>query len=118
MSPGCDRSPSLGQYLRVDQNLRNYVIETFGGDANDVLVLLGRYGSDPSHQEVDRVQRAIVSLSGNDIGQVRHNVDAAVRDYRDVLMWAEYPPDQDEPKSYEEMRSRLRDSPGGPPPVY
>jgi hypothetical protein len=59
-----------------------------------------------------------VSLSGGDVARVRHNVDRALCDYRDVLMWAEYPPDDDEPRSYEELRARLRDDSGGLPPVY
>lgn len=42
--------------------------------------------------EPERVQRAILTLSGGDVGKLSHNVAVALQDYRDVLYWAEYPP--------------------------
>jgi hypothetical protein len=40
----------------VDSRLAEGVRDAFGRDADDVMRLLSRYGSDPSHREVDRVQ--------------------------------------------------------------
>ncbi len=42
--------------------------------------------------EPERVQRAILTLSGGDVGKLSHNVAVALQDYRDVLYWAENPP--------------------------
>ena len=92
---------------RVDVELEAEVRSTFGSDADEVLALLSKYGRQSSHREVDRVRRAILTLSRGEVERVRHNVEVAQRDYRDVLYWAEYPPDPSEPKSYGEMRERL-----------
>ena len=35
--------------------------------------------------------KAILKLSGNDVEQVRRNTQFAKEDFRDVLVWAEYP---------------------------
>ncbi|GAB1512975.1 hypothetical protein [Actinophytocola sp. KF-1] len=43
-------------------------------------------------QERARVQLAIVKLCDEDgVDKLRHYVDTACQDYRDVLAWAEYP---------------------------
>jgi hypothetical protein len=93
---------------RVDSRLAEDVQDAFGSDADEVMRLLTRYGSDPSHREVDRVHRAVIVLSQSDLERVGHFVEVALTDYRDVIMWAEYPPDADEPRSYDELRARLR----------
>jgi hypothetical protein len=38
----------------------------------------------------DRVVRCILELAAGDIGRLRHFVEQAVKDYRDVIYWAEY----------------------------
>ena len=60
-------------------------------DAATVLALLDRYGTRRFERERERVQLAILKLSGGDIEKLRHGLDVARRDYRDVLYWAEYP---------------------------
>ena len=60
-------------------------------DAATVLALLDRYGTRRSEPERERVQLAILKLSGSDIEKLRHDLDVARQDYRDVLYWAEYP---------------------------
>ena len=52
-----------------------------------VFAALDRY----TGPESERVQRAILTLSGGDVGKLSHNVAVALQDYRDVLYWAEYP---------------------------
>jgi hypothetical protein len=56
-----------------------------------VAQLLDTYGSENYESEVARVQLAIVKLSQGQVGRVRELIAVAKRDYRDVLMWAEYP---------------------------
>jgi hypothetical protein len=58
-------------------------------------------------EQADRVLLAILALSDGDLGRLKHFSDAADADVRDVLYWAEHPPTDDEPRSYEELRERL-----------
>ena len=44
-----------------------------------------------AEKESPRVQLAILKLSEGDPEKLRHYVQAAQTDYRDVLAWAEYP---------------------------
>jgi hypothetical protein len=60
-------------------------------DAATVLALLDRYGTRRPEPERERVQLAVLKLSGGDIEKLRHNLEVARQDYRDVLYWAEYP---------------------------
>lgn len=52
---------------------------------------LATYGVQHYEREVDRVRLAILKLSDGNSEQALAMVAAAKRDYRDVLMWAEYP---------------------------
>jgi hypothetical protein len=52
---------------------------------------LARYGIESHEQEPVRVRLAALKLAGADLGQLRAYVDAAKRDFRDVLAWAESP---------------------------
>src|SRR5262249_52152388 len=51
-----------------------------------VLALLAEYG-----REAHRVHLALLKLSAGDVDALQSNLEAAKRDYRDVLAWAEYP---------------------------
>src|SRR5207253_11379299 len=56
-----------------------------------VLELLDTYGVESYERERERVQLAILKLSGGDEERLREFVAVAKRDYRDVLFWAENP---------------------------
>jgi hypothetical protein len=56
----------------------------------------------------DRVLLAVLALSEGDLERLQHYADAAEADYRDVLYWAETPRQPDEPRSYDELRERLK----------
>jgi hypothetical protein len=58
----------------------------YGDEA--VLAALDRYGTEPFHREIVRVQHAILDLAAGDPVELEAMVEAAVIDYRDVLMWA------------------------------
>ena len=92
----------------MDEALAEVVGKRFGDEGDEVLAILALYGDGEDRAGVTRVQRAVIELSDSDIELVRHYVDAAQRDFRDVLFWAEHPRDADEPKTYEAMRRRLR----------
>ena len=71
-----------------------------------VLELLDSYGVEPYEQERERVQLAILKLSGGSEEKLREFVAVAKRDYRDVLFWAEYPEEArlDAPEKRERVR--------------
>lgn len=50
---------------------------------------LGRYGTEPHEKEAERVRLAILDLSRGNLDELTRLVEAAKKDYRDLLMWAE-----------------------------
>lgn len=60
-------------------------------DRRQVREALATYGLEPYEQEQDRVRLAILKLSDGEVGKVLSMTSAAKRDYRDVLMCAEFP---------------------------
>ena len=60
-------------------------------DEGKVMGILDLYGKESHEQELERVQIAILKLSGGDLESLRANVGTAKSDYRDVLAYAEYP---------------------------
>ena len=62
-------------------------------DLADVMAILDLYGVKSYERERERVQLAILKLSEGDARKLLHYLDVAKQDYRDVLYWAEYPPD-------------------------
>ncbi|CAJ61900.1 hypothetical protein FRAAL3256 [Frankia alni ACN14a] len=65
------------------------VRDTFAEDrAPVVLALLREYGTEEWHCEPDRVRRAIVKLGQGDVDQIRHYLNVAKIDYRDVLYYS------------------------------
>jgi len=57
----------------------------------EINELLEQYGAKSYHKEIKRVHLAIIKLSEGDLGRLKHFVDVARSDYRDVLAFAEYP---------------------------
>ena len=56
-----------------------------------VMQILDRYGAGPGEPERERVQLGILKLSEGQTSRLQHYVEAAKRDYRDVLHWMENP---------------------------
>ena len=71
-----------------------------------VLELLDTYGVESHERERERVQLAILKLSGGSEEKLREFVAVAKRDYRDVLFWAEHPDEArlDTPEKRERVR--------------
>jgi hypothetical protein len=57
----------------------------------EIIELLDSYGVEPYERECERVQLAILKLSGGSIEELLSHLEVAKRDYRDVLAWAEFP---------------------------
>jgi gamma-glutamylcyclotransferase (GGCT)/AIG2-like uncharacterized protein YtfP len=55
----------------------------------EALACLDDYGASASEPERARVQLAILGLSRGQPAALRHHLEVAKRDYRDVLLWAE-----------------------------
>ena len=60
-------------------------------DVAEMFELLDLYGTELHEKERERVQLAILELSKGDFELLLHNIEAAKRDFRDVLYWAENP---------------------------
>jgi hypothetical protein len=58
--------------------------------ADEVLALLATYGTADWEREAPRVRAAILKLADGNIEHLRRELDVAKRDYRDVLLGAEY----------------------------
>jgi len=56
-----------------------------------VLDILHQYGSEKWHREGWRVKAAVLKLANGKLQALRKAMEAAKRDYRDVLLPAEYP---------------------------
>jgi hypothetical protein len=59
-----------------------------GGDAATLLGVLDQYGAESCEREKERVQLAIVALSGGSEDKLVYFVQVAKADYRDILHWA------------------------------
>jgi hypothetical protein len=77
LEPGVERKLASVWPLVADQVAARALLRTFG-TAN-------------GESEVERVQLAVIKLSGGALDELATMATAAKTDYRDVLMWAEYP---------------------------
>ncbi len=76
----------------TEADLARVIAREFPGDAGDkAAALLSAYGGESWHREPVRVKLAALKLANGDLGKLAQFVSAACTDYRDVLMWAEYP---------------------------
>ena len=55
-----------------------------------VMPILNEYGTEDWQRGVNRVRLAVLKLVGGDLQALRHEIDVARSDYRDVLAYAEY----------------------------
>ncbi len=66
---------------------RDFPIEQF----DTVMAVLKQYGTEKWHRECARVQLAVLKLSNGDLHKRHIAIDVAMKDYRDVIVPAEYP---------------------------
>jgi hypothetical protein len=79
--------------MAIDEDVAGK-LERLWPDENErtrVRAELERYGVEGHEREPDRVRLAVLKLSEGRSERVAELVARAKRDYRDVLMWAEYP---------------------------
>jgi hypothetical protein len=59
--------------------------------ANEVLSILGEFGTEEWQKETNRVRIAALKLAAGSIERLRAAIETGKRDYRDLLALAEYP---------------------------
>jgi hypothetical protein len=88
------RLPQVFRLLYIPPCLRNRVAERIREDfPTHAQATVARLLDEYDEREVERVQLAILHLAAGDVEKLRHYVQQAKLDYRDVLYWAEYPND-------------------------
>jgi hypothetical protein len=60
-------------------------------DRRGAHVMLTQYGMSPHERDVEHVRRAMLMLSGGNLGRLGYYLAAAQNNYRDVLYWAKHP---------------------------
>jgi hypothetical protein len=60
-------------------------------DRRTAHMMLTQYGVSPHERDVEHVRRALIALSGGNIGLLGYYLAAAQHDYKDVLYWAKHP---------------------------
>lgn len=58
---------------------------------DSVMSILAEYGCESWHRELSRVQLAVLKLAAGSLDVLRREIETAKGDYRDVLVYAEYP---------------------------
>jgi hypothetical protein len=72
--------------------VRAAIVKSFGSDSvSQIFSKLDEYGTKPQESERERVQLAILNLSRGDLARLDHFLEQAKLEYRDVLLWSEYP---------------------------
>ena len=79
-------TPSL-----TDADVERIAHREFPDDGAVVLAILAEYGGESWHLEPERVRVAVLKLAAGSAEQVRHWIEQAKSDWRDVLSPAEYP---------------------------
>ena len=82
--------------LGIDRPTREMVLDKVNqvfphSNLEDILSVLDLYGADSYEIERERVQLDILKLSEGKEDKLLDNLEAAKRDLRDVIAWAEYP---------------------------
>src|SRR4051812_40148304 len=91
----------------MTESLKPAVEADFPGEGDAALAELMSYRDGAEDEDSDRVRRAVLALAGGDMGRLRHFMDRARQDFRDVLMCAETPVGEDDPQTYVELRARI-----------
>ncbi len=60
-------------------------------DRRQAHVMLSQYGMSPHERDVEHVRRAMLALSGGNLGRLGYYLAAAQHKYQDVLYWAKHP---------------------------
>ncbi len=62
----------------------------FGVQSNMAIEILKTAIEKTEYLKTDRVIRCIIFLSKGDLNELKKNIEVAINDTRDVMLWAEY----------------------------
>lgn len=71
-------------------DIKNRILEKYGQNSFDVFKLLEENSIKHEHINTSRIIRCILFLSEDDIEKLKIYINAAIKDPRDVIFWAEY----------------------------
>ena len=77
--------------LSLDVERKLYAVWPSQAEQATASALLQGYGSSGGQLEPDRVRLALIKLSQGSLEELQALIERATLDYRDVLLWAEYP---------------------------
>ena len=67
-------------------------------DRRQAHVMLSQYGMSPHEHDVEHVRRAMLALSGGNLGRLGYYLAAAQHRYQDVLYWGKHPDQAPQPR--------------------
>ena len=62
----------------------------FGVESNKAIEILKTAIEKTEYLKTDRVIRCIIFLSKGDLNELKKNIEVAIHDTRDIMLWAEY----------------------------
>lgn len=103
----CNRCMRNKLSSSVEQKLRGLFPAEHWDQVREVLA---RYGQKEWQLEVERVHFAVLWLSEGKLSELNHYMQLALRDYREVLSWAErpHPVDSREEKKVDHAKTYIR----------
>ena len=85
--------------MTYTKDINDKIESDFGDKASDVLKIFDEAVSKTGYLNHSRIIRCILFLAGKDIDKLKKNIQIAVHDPRDVMLWAEYSSaEQEHPK--------------------
>jgi hypothetical protein len=82
----------------LSDKLERELAERFApADRRTAHVILAQYGVSPHERDVEHVRRAMLALSGGQVGRLAYFLAAAQHRYQDVLFWAKHPDQAPQP---------------------
>jgi hypothetical protein len=82
----------------LSAKLERELTERFNpADRRTAHVILTQYGVSPHERDVEHVRRAMLMLSGGQVGRLAYFLAAAQHRYQDVLFWAKHPDQAPQP---------------------
>ena len=97
-------NPFVSQSPAIDQALEQGFAPSEIPRAREALPAEDQFSRGSPHE---RIIIAIIRLASGDLAKLQHFADAATKDWRDVLYWAETRQAANEPKTWEELTERL-----------
>jgi hypothetical protein len=76
----------------------------FSDSAERVIGILSDAISKTNYLKTDRIIRCIIYLSKGDLDKLKHNIEIAISDPRDVMLYAEYENLDDKDFKYKRVR--------------